>query len=139
MVGETHVCRRCLTLYPIAFVVLALSFAGLSPWPSALDSVMIWVLCIPATVEFVAEKLWGVLYNGRRQILVTALVALALGRGFAHELDERWSLDFWGPVAVFGTIWFLAAVYRARNNMFEQALAGSREYGPEAAAAPPSS
>ncbi len=122
IIGGRHVCRRCLVLYPVALIVLAVSFAGFAPWPERLDVWMVWLLSIPATLDFLAEKLRGVPYNPRRQVAVTLLVALALGRGFAHEFDDRWSWLFWGPVLVFGGIWFAAAVAKVQRNMFEEAL-----------------
>jgi hypothetical protein len=128
VLGGRHVCRRCLTLYPIALTVMALSFVGLAPWPESLDPILIWLLCIPATLEFLAEKLGDVRYAPRRQVVVTAAVGLALGRGLAHEVDDRWSWLFWGPVLVFGTAWFLAALVKAQRTMMEKALEGSVEY-----------
>ncbi len=136
VVAGRHVCRRCLTLYPIAFVVAIAGLAGFSPWPDAIDVWMIWLLCIPATVEFLAEKLLDVPYHPRRQVAVTALVGLAFGRGLSYEIDDRWSWEFWGPVLVFCTIWFLAAVTRAQRDYFRQALEHSQEYGPSASDAP---
>ena len=129
VVGGRHVCRRCLTLYPIALVVMTLSLMGVPPWPAELDVWFVWGLCIPATLDFMAEKLAGVAYSPRRQVIVTALVAVAVGRGLAHEIDDRWTWIFWGPVLVFGSLWFLAAVTKARNTMFEKALAASLESG----------
>ena len=126
VVAGRHVCRRCLALYPLAFAVLAVLASGVVAWPAALDPWLVWVLCIPATVEFLAEKLGGVAYDARRQVVVTMAVAVALGRGRALELDERWSPTFWGPVAVFGSIWFLAAASAARRALFEAALEASR-------------
>ena len=38
------------------------------------------------------------------------LAAVAFGRALAYELDSRWSPEFWGPIAVFGGIWFLATM-----------------------------
>lgn len=129
IIGTRHVCRRCLVLYPLAVVTLVCSLAGLQPWPDSLDAWMIWLLCIPATVEFLAEKLLGTPYDARRQVIVTALVAVALGRGLSYEVADRWSWLFWGPVIVFGAIWFAAAMYRAQRTMFEGALAASRLHG----------
>jgi hypothetical protein len=129
IVRGRHVCRRCLTLYPIAIAVMVLSVVGVPPWPERLDVWFVWGLCIPATVDFVSEKLADVPYSPRRQIVATALVGVALGRGLAHEIDDRWTWTFWGPVLVFGSVWFLAAVARARNTMFEQALEASLESG----------
>ena len=105
------------------------ALVGAHPWPERLDVWFIWLLCIPATAEFVAEKLFDVAYSGRRQIGVTALVGIGLGRGLAYEIDDRWTWYFWGPVLVFGSIWFVAALSKARNTMFENALAGSLESG----------
>jgi hypothetical protein len=127
VVAGRHVCRRCLTLYPIAIAIMVAALAGVHPWPERLDVWFIWLLCIPATAEFVAEKLFHVAYSGRRQIAVTALVGL--GRGLAYEVDDQWTWYFWGPVLVFGPMWFLAAVTRARNTMFEDALTASLESG----------
>lgn len=130
VVGGRHVCRRCLTLYPIAIAVAIAGLAGFAPWPESIDVWMIWLLCIPATIEFLAEKLLDVLYNPRRQIAVTALVGLALGRGLSYEIDDRWSWEFWGPVLVFCTIWFVAAAVKAQRHYFSNALEHSIEYGP---------
>lgn len=115
VIAGRHVCRRCLTLYPLAFLVAAAAAWGLSPWPVAVDPALIWLSALPATVEFVAEQTGLVRYSPRRQVLVTALLALGVGRGFAHELDTRWSPLFWGPVAVGSTIWFVAALVGRRR------------------------
>lgn len=131
-VAGRHVCRRCSVLYPVSLAVLALSFIGLTPWPTSLDLVFLWGLSVPATIDFLGEKLLGWSYSPRRQAVVTALVAVAIGRGFHHELTDRWSAEFWGPVLVFGTIWFLAALNAARARMFAEALERSVEYGPAA-------
>jgi uncharacterized membrane protein len=105
-----HVCRRCLILYPLALAVAFASLAGIAPWPPALDLWFIWGLCIPATLDFVAEQTGLIAYSARRQAIVTAVLAPALGRGFAHELENSWSWEFWGPVLVFCTLWFASTV-----------------------------
>ncbi|MDH4168541.1 MAG: hypothetical protein OEW42_03035 [Acidimicrobiia bacterium] len=104
-----HVCRRCLTLYGVSLVVTALSLAGWPPWPAELDTPIIWGLSIIGTLEFVAEQLGWVRYRASRQVAATALVALAFGRALAYEIEDRWDWYFWGPILVFGTIWFIAA------------------------------
>ena len=84
--------------------------AGAPPWPEALDLWLIWGLCIPATLEFMAEQLHIIEHSARRQTIATLMLAPAFGRGMAHELDDSWSWEFWGPVLVFCTVWFIAAL-----------------------------
>lgn len=110
VVGGRHYCRRCLTLYPVAALFAALTLAGWALWPESLDLWFIWLPCIPATVDFVAEQLQLVRYSARRQFLTTLLFAPALGRGIGHELQDSFSWELWGPVLVFCTIWFFAAI-----------------------------
>jgi len=116
MIRGRHVCRRCITLYPTSLAVAALSLLGVVLWPVQYDLWLIWGLCLPGTADFVLEQTGVVRYSARRQILVTVLIALALGRGFAFELESRWSWEFWGPVLVFGTAWFVAAVIGNRRH-----------------------
>ncbi len=117
IVGGHPLCRRCFTLYPIALAVAIAGLAGAVLWPAHLDLWFIWLLSVPATVEFMLEQLGVVRYSARRQVAVTTLLAPALGSGFAHELDNSWAWEFWGPVLVFSTLWFLAALGgRRRRN-----------------------
>lgn len=110
MIGGRPVCRRCLTLYPLAILVAVVSYLGTAPWPEAYDIWLIWGLCVPATIDFVGEQLMLFRYSARRQIVATALFAPAFGQGLAHELADAWSGVFWGPVFTFCTIWFFAAL-----------------------------
>ena len=110
VIGGRHVCRRCLWFYSISFVTLALGFVGISPWPTAWDAVMVWILPIPATIDFVLGELSPLKYSPRRQVITTAIMAFAAGRGFHVELLDQGSTTFWAPVLVFGSIWFATAV-----------------------------
>ena len=110
VIAGRHVCRRCLWFYVIAFVTLAVSVFNISPWPTAWDAVLVWLLPIPATIDFIAGELGRVPYNKQRQVIVTGIMALAVGRGFAVELRDAGSTTFWAPVFVFGSIWFATAV-----------------------------
>lgn len=111
-IAGRSVCRRCLALYPLALVVALAGLAGFAPWPERLDLWFIWLLCVPGTIEYVAEQVGLLTYSARRQTIATLLIAPALGRGMAYELDDRWSWEFWGPVLVFCTLWFVAAIIR---------------------------
>ncbi len=115
-IGGRQVCRRCTWFYSIAFFTLALAFAGLSPWPEHWDATLVWILPIPATIDFVLGELGSITYNPRRQVLVTVLMAFAVGRGFHIELLDRGSTTFWAPVLLFGSIWFATAVQAWMEN-----------------------
>jgi len=114
-VGGRHWCRRCLALYPLGFLVAVLSALGWPPWPAAADPAIIWILCLPGTVAFVGEAVGVFAYRTRWQVGATLITAVAFGRGLGYELVERWSPEFWQPVAVFGGIWFLASVFRTQT------------------------
>ncbi len=110
VIAGRRVCRRCVALYPLAFLFAGLTLVGWSLWPERLDLWFIWLACLPATVDFVAEQLELWRYSARRQVITTLLLAPALGRGIGHELRDSWSWEMWGPVLCFCTIWFLAAL-----------------------------
>jgi DNA-directed RNA polymerase subunit N (RpoN/RPB10) len=110
VIAGRHICRRCLILYPAALAVAVLSLSGVTLWPRSLDLWFIWGLCLPASGDFVLEQLGVIRYSARRQVITTALLAPALGRGFGHELAQTWSWEFWGPVFTFCTVWFVAAL-----------------------------
>lgn len=110
VVGGRHVCRRCFWFYGVSFVVMAAGFAGLSPWPQNFDLAMVWLLSVPATVDFVCGELGRCSYNPRRQAIVTIILAAAVGRGFYAELTDQGSWLFWGPALTFGPLWLTAAV-----------------------------
>lgn len=70
---------------------------------------MVWVLSIPATIEFIGGELGWWRYDARRQVAVTSALGLAVGRGFHAELTNPGSWTFWGPTLVFGSMWFVVA------------------------------
>lgn len=111
-----HVCRRCLALYGTSFAVAIVLLAGVPLWPESLDLWIIWGLCIPATVDFVGEQTGMIRYSARRQLITTMMLGPALGAGIAHELRDSWSWEFWGPVLVFCTLWFGAALEGRRRS-----------------------
>ncbi len=110
-VGSRHVCRRCAALYPLGFVVAFLAAFGLPLWPTSWDPAAIWLLCIPATVAFVGEAIGLFRYSAKWQVAAMLITALAFGRGLGYELVDRWSAEFWQPVAVFGGLWFFASLF----------------------------
>jgi hypothetical protein len=115
LIGRTRVCRRCLVLYPVAFVVLGLAQAGLR-WPSSLDPVLLLLLPVPAVVEFVLEHVGAMGYRPVVQAVVTTLLAAALGVGFQRYLDRHTDPLFWGTVVVYGGVCFAALVVGMRRS-----------------------
>jgi len=116
VIGGRHVCRRCLWFYATSLLTLAVAPLGVSPWPASWDYVMVWLLSLPATTEFIGGELGWWRYNARRQVVVTFVLGLAVGRGFYAELTEPGNWTFWGPVLLFGSLWFsVAAMQWARN------------------------
>lgn len=131
-----HVCRRCSALYPIGFAIAFLATAGLAPWPAAIDPYPIWILSIPATAAYVGESIGLFAYNIKWQVATTLLAGVAFGRALGYELLDRWSPEFWGPIAVFGGIWFLATLYATS---FRAAVKRKRSTGQRQSAATASS
>jgi len=113
VVGERHICRRCLALYPLAFVVMVLSLVG--PWPASWDGWILVLLPIPSVTEFVLEHFGLIRYQSLRQVLLTIPLAMALGRGFAVYVEDPTSRLFWGVVLGYGLVCLAAAVWGARR------------------------
>lgn len=109
VLGDRHVCRRCLALHPLSIVIAIVSALGYAPWPTSWDPAAIWLLSVPATLDFLVEQLDLAPYSAKRQVAATLVTAFAFGRALGYELADSWSSEFWGPLAVFAGIWFGAA------------------------------
>jgi len=114
VIGRAHVCRRCVALYPIAFVVMALALAEVR-WPVGLDLWLLLALPVPSVVEFVLEHLGVIRYQPIRQVGLTIPLAVALGVGFARYLDRQTDPLFWAVVVLYGGICLLATLIGARR------------------------
>jgi hypothetical protein len=114
VVAGRRVCRRCLFLYPLTIAVALAALGDVLLWPRRFDPALIWLLSLPGTLEYAAEQLGVLRYRARRQVVATAITAVALGRGMSYEFEHRWSWYFWGPLLVFGTIWFTATIVGRR-------------------------
>lgn len=110
-VGKAHICRRCSVLYPVAFAIMALSLSGYI-WSGSLDPILLFVLPIPVTVEFVLEHLGVLSYRKIRQIATTLIAAPALGHGLARYLEAPKDRLFWQMVLVFGGICGVSVLVR---------------------------
>ncbi len=127
-VGGKHVCRRCTILYPVAFTIMALSLSGFI-WSSSLDRVLLFVLPIPVTAEFVLEHLGVLTYRKLRQIGTTLIAAPALGQGLARYLESPKDRLFWQMVLLFGGVCGLSVV--VRNYRESKSAAKARQIAEE--------
>jgi hypothetical protein len=114
LVGRTHVCRRCLVLYPLAFAVMALTLASVR-WPLSLDPILLVLLPLPSVAEYVLEHLGVIRYQPARQALLTVPLAVALGVGFGRYLHHPADPLFWSIVVGFGGVCLAATVIGARR------------------------
>ena len=114
VVGRRHLCRRCIVMYPIAFVVAGLAVAG---WalPSPWSQLALVVLPLPALVEFVGEHRRAWAYSGTRQSWLGALQGLGMGVGFGRYLETPGDPWFWAVGITYSLIAFLAAVTAPRD------------------------
>jgi len=111
--GGRHVCRRCLVLYPTAFVVLAVGLV--MGWTAGTASLVALVLLpLPAVVEFVVEHVGLVDYSPTRQVVVTVPLGIGLGVGFTRYLSDLTDPGFWGVATVYLVVCLAAAWFGSR-------------------------
>jgi hypothetical protein len=101
MIAARPVCRRCLVLYPVVFVVLGVSL-GAGASTTGADPWLLVLLPLPAVIEWWLEHLGRIAYSPRRQIATSVALGIALGRGFARYLEDPTDLLFWAMVVVYG-------------------------------------
>lgn len=109
VIGGRAVCRRCVVLYPIALVVLAVVLAGLD-----IPTWVMFVLPLPAVVEFIGETV-GLPYVPNRQVALTAIAAPALGMGFGRAFENPADGALWSMVAMCVVPCLIASTLRARS------------------------
>jgi hypothetical protein len=114
-VGNRYICRRCLVLYPVAFLAMALALAG-ARWPKSLDAVLLVVLPLPGVAEFVLEHVGAIGYRPRFQAAVTVPLGVALGVGFERYLHRHTDPLFWGMAVLYGAICFASVLIGSRGS-----------------------
>ena len=112
LVGRRRICRRCLVLYPLSLAA-AVVFAHVASWPERLDPWFLWLLPLPAVVEFVAEQLRLVGHSPRRLVLFTLPLAVACGRLYVRYLDDQRDDLVWSVALTYAGICIVAGFTRA--------------------------
>ncbi len=115
LVAGVPFCRRCLFLYGATILVIVLQHTPLAI-PDAWDPILTG-LAIPATLEFILERLGRLRYHPSRVVATSLLLSLPLGRAFTHYFDDRGDLRFWGFVLFFGLPAGCAALWRAWRDL----------------------
>ena len=110
LIGRRHVCRRCAVLYPLAFVA-ALVLSAVS-WPERLDTWLLWLLPLPAVLEFIGEQRGMIRHSPTRLVLLTVPLAVACGRLYARYLDEPGDSLVWTVVGIYGGLCLLEALMK---------------------------
>ncbi|MCX7620076.1 MAG: hypothetical protein N2037_04425 [Acidimicrobiales bacterium] len=109
--GRTRVCRRCLVLYPLAFVIMVVGLgSGFGTGPLGAGALV--ALPLPAVIEFLLEQLRVLRYNPLRQVAVTIPLAVGLGFGFARYLSHPADPVFWAVVATYAGVCASALLWR---------------------------
>lgn len=111
-VGGRFVCRRCAVLYPVSLVVAMLFGIG-AGWPERWDPWFLWLLPLPAAVEFIGEQLRWWEHAPRRLVAVTLLLAVACGRLYVRYLDDIWDGLVWSVVSTYLVACVAAGFWRS--------------------------
>lgn len=107
-VGRKHICRRCIVLYPLAAAVMvAAVVADTSP---GLLTIALVVLPLPAVVEWTLEHRGRIPYIPRLHLVLSAILGVGLGAGFARTAANRFDPVFWGVVGL-DVVWCLAVAF----------------------------
>ncbi len=111
-VGHTHVCRRCLVLYPLivvtAVVAVLIEVPDAALWAA-------WVLPLPLAIEWTGEHLGRFTYSAARQVALTAVAAVGFGTALAVHIEDPFTLGAVAPVACYVIGLFLVSILTRGN------------------------
>lgn len=97
-------------------------------WSSTLDPILLLALPAPVAIEYIAEQLGALAYSARRQQLVTAIAAPALGTGLARHIETPFPKWFVVMVGVYGGACVIAhMVASSRKAKTERSIRAASE------------
>jgi hypothetical protein len=100
-------------VYPTLVAVSVLALAGLRG-PGSWEPWVVWLLPLPATVEWCGEHLGRLRYSPRRNVALSAVAAVGVGVAFARYLERPTDPQFWAVVLSYGVVCPAAALLGAR-------------------------
>ena len=106
-----HVCRRCAVLYPVSLIAAAV-FGLVGSWPASLETWLLWLLPLPAVIEFVAEQLGIVRHSPTRLIALSIPLGIACGQLYVRYLSDLGDGLVWAVVGVYGGICLASLLLR---------------------------
>jgi hypothetical protein len=105
------VCRRCAVLYPVSLVAAAV-LGFVASWPDWIDPWLLWLLPLPAVVEFVAEQLEAIRHSPTRLVVLSVPLGVACGRLYVRYLDDLGDGLVWSVVGVYGGLCLASLLLR---------------------------
>ena len=114
VIGGTHVCRRCVVLYPLAVVFAVIQVVGAIP-----DSRGVWIMWlapVPVVVEWTCEHLGGLRYSPVRQGVPSAIAAVSLGVALGRHARHPFELTAAAPVVTYALVCLVAWLIAHRGS-----------------------
>jgi hypothetical protein len=97
-------------VYPVWSAVSLLAVAGLR-WPEGWDPWVVWLLPLPAAIEWWLEHLGRLEYSPGRNVAVSVLAAVGVGVAFARYLEHPTDPLFWAVVLTYGIASVVGALW----------------------------
>ena len=108
LVGPFYVCRRCLTIWPLAILVTATSFGRHLPTASGYELAG-WLSL--ATIEYSAVHFRLMSYSAARVWILGAMMGVGAGRLFHRYLQDPTDITSWVTIAACTTPAVIATLY----------------------------
>jgi hypothetical protein len=109
-VGRWHICRRCLLLWPLSYLLLALQVSLRAPATHPGD-LLIPVLLLPPVLEFLLVQRGLIPYSAARTWFLAPLLALPLSRLLFRCMITPWEPITWLVILTAGlpALWAVLA------------------------------
>lgn len=111
-IGHTHVCRRCLVLYPLILVTAVLAVVLDVP-DGALWAA--WLLPLPLAVDWIGEHLGWLQHSPLRQVTTTAIAAPGFGIALAVHVESPFAPRALASVATYVVVLLAVSLLSHRS------------------------